>query len=626
MEVYEDIPKELLTHIEDVLFNRRPDATDRLVAFAETVKNNGKEIKKDLGWRNSSVAERLKYSLRKGITEFIDQDTEEARQEYASPIKVIEGPLMDGMNIVGDLFGEGKMFLPQVVKSARVMKKSVAYLTPYIEAEKKSNNDTSSKGKILLATVKGDVHDIGKNIVGVVLACNNYDIIDMGVMVPTNKILDKALEENVDIIGLSGLITPSLDEMVYVAQEMEKRKMNIPLLIGGATTSKTHTAVKIEPEYSGVCVHVLDASRSVSVVSQLLSKEDNTRSNFILDVKNDYRRLRDARKNAQQFKELLPISEAIKNKKQINWEAFTPFEPKHLGITVLDDIRTEDVVKFIDWTPFFSSWQLKGKYPKIFENEVVGKEAKKLYDDARSMLQMIIKENWLSLKAVIGLFPANAEGEDVVIFSSDGIQELGRIYNLREQKKKARGRPNISLTDYVLPLDKGRKDHIGAFAVTAGLGIEKQIEAFKSDHNDYSEIMLKAIADRLAEALAEYIHSEVRKKYWGYAPEESFSNNELISENYSGIRPAPGYPACPDHTQKEVIFDLLKVENNIEISLTESLAMYPASSVSGWYYAHPEAKYFGLGKINLDQVEEYAKRKEENPEISKKWLGPNING
>ena len=622
MEVYEDIPKDLLERIEDVLFNKRPDATDRLVAFAEKVKNKGKSVKKDLEWRKGDVEERLKYSLRKGITEYIDEDTEEARQKYPEPIRVIEGPLMDGMNIVGDLFGEGKMFLPQVVKSARVMKKSVAYLTPFIEEAKLKNQDTSSKGKILLATVKGDVHDIGKNIVGVVLGCNNYDIIDLGVMVPANKILDTAEQEGVDIIGLSGLITPSLDEMVNVAQEMEKRGMDTPLLIGGATTSKTHTAVKIEPEYNGVCIHVLDASRSVSVVSQLLSGDENAKSDFILDIKADYNRVRENRKNASNFKELLPVEKAISNKLRLNWSEYEPTKPKQLGVTVLD-IKIEDVISFIDWTPFFSSWQLKGKFPKIFDNEIIGEEAKKLFDDAQEMLKLIVDEKWLEVKAVFGLFNANSEGEDVVI-KSEGL-EIGRINNLREQKKKAPGRPNISLTDYIAPANE-KEDYIGAFAVTSGIGIEKHIEKFKQAHDDYNEIMLKAIADRLAEASTEYLHYKVRSDYWGYASEESLNNEDLIAEKYRGIRPAPGYPACPDHRQKELIFKILDVKKNTGIYLTESLAMYPAASVSGWYYSHPDAKYFGLGKINMDQVEDYAKRSGVEVEYAKKWLAPNING
>ncbi|MEE9371545.1 MAG: methionine synthase [Saprospiraceae bacterium] len=622
MEVYEDIPKDLLDRIEDVLFNRRSDSTDRLVAFAENVKNKGKEITKDLEWRKSSVEERLMYSLRKGITEFIDEDTEEARLKFPAPIKVIEGPLMDGMNIIGDLFGQGKMFLPQVVKSARVMKKSVAHLTPFIEAEKLRNKDTSSKGKILLATVKGDVHDIGKNIVGVVLGCNNYDIIDLGVMVPANKILDTAQAEKVDIIGLSGLITPSLDEMVNVAEEMENRGMKTPLLIGGATTSKTHTAVKIEPQYSNVCIHVLDASRSVSVVSQLLSKDDNAKSNFILDVKADYERVRESRKNAKSFKELLPIAKAIANKTKMDWGKYKPHKPNELGIKTLQ-IEIADVIPFIDWTPFFSTWQLKGKYPAIFNNEVVGIEAKKLFDDAQVMLAQVKDEKWLTIKAVIGLFEANAEDEVVII--SDNGKEVGQIYNLREQKKKAPGRPNISLTDFIAPIGTCQ-DYIGAFAVTSGLGIEAHVEKYTKAHDDYSAIMLKSIADRLADASKEYLHHTVRTEYWGYITNETLANEELIAEKYSGIRPAPGYPACPDHTQKEVIFDILNAKENTEIFLTESLAMYPAASVSGWYYAHPESKYFGLGKINMDQVEAYAKRKGVDVNVASKWLTPNING
>jgi len=625
IEVYEDIPKELLTRIEDVLFNKRSDATDRLVAYAENIKGAGKEIKKDLTWREASVEDRLKHALRRGITEFIDEDTEEARAKYQSPIKVIEGPLMDGMNIIGDLFGEGKMFLPQVVKSARVMKKSVAYLTPFIDAEKENSLEQTTNGKILLATVKGDVHDIGKKIVGVVLACNNYEIIDLGVMVPTEKILATAKEENVDIIGLSGLITPSLDEMVGVAKEMEKKGMNIPLLIGGATTSKTHTAVKVEPEYSGACVHVLDASRSVAVVSQLLSNEENTRSNFILDVKEGYEKLRIARSKATITKEFLSIQDAINNKKRIDWENYNAVKPKKPGITAFDNIDLEEVINYIDWTPFFATWQLRGKYPAIFDNQIIGSEAKKLYEDARDMLKTIVEKKWLTLKAVIGLFPALSDGEDIVVFHYDTNEELGRIYNLREQKKKAQGRPNISLTDYIIPKDIEKQDYIGAFAVTAGIGIEKHLEAFKADLDDYSEILLKALADRLAEALAEYMHEKARQEYWGYEKNKSLSTKELIAEKYIGIRPAPGYPACPDHTQKEFLFELLDVKKNTGIFLTESLAMYPASSVSGWYIAHPEAKYFGLGKIEMDQVKQYANRRGISIEEAQKWLAPNIN-
>lgn len=626
IEVYEDIPKELLKRIEDVLFNRRPDATDRLVAYAENLKGGGKEVKKDLKWREASVEDRLKYSLRRGITEFIDEDTEEARAKYQSPIKVIEGPLMDGMNIIGDLFGEGKMFLPQVVKSARVMKKSVAYLTPFIEAEKEKSAVQTAKGKILLATVKGDVHDIGKKIVGVVLACNNYEIIDLGVMVPTDKILTTAEKENVDIIGLSGLITPSLDEMVEVAKEMEKKGMNTPLLIGGATTSKTHTAVKIEPQYSGPCMHVLDASRSVSVVSQLLSKEENTRSDFILDIKEGYQKLREARLKATTRKEFLAIDKAIKNKLIPDWNNYEPIKPNSLGISIFDNIDISKVLHYIDWTPFFSTWQLRGKYPKIFHNTTIGAEAKKLYEDAQSMLDLIVKDKWITLRGVIGLFPANADGEDVVIYDpKNPAEELGRIYNLREQKKKAQGRPNLSLTDYVIPTEMGKQDYMGAFAVTAGIGIEKHIEKFKANHDDYSEIMLKALADRLAEAMAEYMHKKVRQEHWGYERGENLSNEELIAEKYVGIRPAPGYPACPDHTQKEFLFRLLDVKTHTGIYLTENLAMYPASSVSGWYIAHPAAKYFGLGKIEMDQVEQYANRCGIPLDEAKKWLAPNIN-
>lgn len=636
IDVYEDIPKDLLELVEDVLFNRREDATERLTDFAETIKQNGgRQIQKDLAWREAPVEKRLEHALVKGITEFVEEDTEEARQKFPAPLQVIEGPLMDGMNVVGDLFGSGKMFLPQVVKSARVMKKAVAYLTPYIEEEKRiSGNAGKPKGKILMATVKGDVHDIGKNIVGVVLGCNNYDIVDLGVMVPADKILNIAIEENADIIGLSGLITPSLDEMVHVAKEMERRGFKIPLLIGGATTSKTHTAVKIEPQYKGPVVHVLDASRSVSVASNLLSENESERSNFILSTKDDYARIREQRAGRQSTKKYRTLKDARKNKTQIDWANYTPPKPKFLGVKVFDDYSIEELTNYIDWTPFFQSWQLAGKFPAILEDEVVGKEAQKLYNDARSMLRRIIDGNWLQAKAVIGLFPANAvHDDDIEVYEDEGRSEPKVVLrNLRQQNEKAPGLPNYCLTDFVAPKNVADfenlprvEDYIGAFAVTAGIGIEKWVEKFEKEHDDYNAILLKALADRLAEALAERMHQRVRREFWGYACDESLENDELIAEKYQGIRPAPGYPACPEHTEKRTLWELLKVKENTGIELTESCAMYPAASVSGWYFSHPESKYFGLGQISKDQVEDYAERKGMGIEEAERWLAPVLN-
>jgi len=621
VEVYEEIPKELLTLVEDVLFNKHPGATDALTAYGEGVKSGGKTIKKDLSWREAPVNKRLEHSLVKGITEYIDADTEEARQQYDRALEVIEGPLMDGMNIVGDLFGSGKMFLPQVVKSARVMKKSVAYLTPFIEEEKQGA--ISVKGKILMATVKGDVHDIGKNIVGVVLGCNNYDIVDMGVMVPAKKILDKAIEEKVDIIGLSGLITPSLDEMVYVAKEMERRGFKVPLLIGGATTSKTHTALKIEPEYSGVTVHVLDASKSVAVASQLTSDNEDSKSNFILDNKTELKRVRDNYGKRDNSKHYITIAEARAKPAPINWKTFEPIKPKMLGNKVFVHIPLDEIAAYIDWTPFFSSWQLAGKYPAILADDVVGEEATRLFEDAKEMLSQLIEEKWLTANAVIGIYPANASVDDIIVYdAADHSQEIGRIFGLRQQRKKSDSLPQYNLSDFIAPESSGVEDYIGGFAVTTGIGIEDRVKAFEDNQDDYNAILLKSLADRLAEALAEYMHVQVRKELWGYAPDESLEYNDLIAEKYKGIRPAPGYPACPDHTQKEFLFDLLEVEKVTGISLTESLAMYPAASVSGWYFAHPEAKYFGLGKIALDQVQDYAARKGIDIAVAEKWLAP----
>lgn len=624
IEVYEEIPKELLERVEDVLFNKRADATERLTDFAEGLRGTGgRSIQKDLTWREGTVEERLAHALVRGITTYVDEDTEEARQKYDRPLHVIEGPLMDGMNIVGDLFGSGKMFLPQVVKSARVMKKSVAILTPYIE-EEKAGGGKSTKGKILLATVKGDVHDIGKNIVGVVLGCNNYDIIDLGVMVPANKILQVARDEKVDVIGLSGLITPSLDEMVYVAKEMKRLGFTLPLLIGGATTSKTHTAVKIEPEYDGPIVHVLDASRAVTVVSNLLSEDEDLMSNYVLDVKASYQKIRDQRAGRTSHKKYLPLTAARSNKQVIDWSNYTPPKPAFQGVKVYDAIPIEDLTEYIDWTPFFSSWQLAGKFPAILEDEVVGIEAQKLYNDARSMLRRIIDEKWLTARAVIGLFPANAStDDDLEVYANDERQEVKAVlHHLRQQQQKAAGRFNHSLADYIAPKSTSLEDYIGAFAVTAGIGIEKWVQQFERDHDDYQAILVKALADRLAEATAEYMHAKVRKELWAYADNESLENNDLIAEKYQGIRPAPGYPACPEHTEKQSLFDLLSVEDNIGIKLTESYAMYPAASVSGWYFSHPESKYFGLGKITTEQVKDYATRKGMTIEEASRWLAP----
>ena len=620
IEIYEDIPKDLLERIEDVFFNRRSDATERLTEFAEQLKGDmGKEIKKDLSWREKPLQERLAHALIKGITDYIEEDAEEARQFLASPLKVIEGPLMDGMNIVGDLFGEGKMFLPQVVKSARVMKKAVAYLTPYIELEK-STGASSSKGKILMATVKGDVHDIGKNIVGVVLGCNNFDIIDLGVMVPTEKILQIARSENVDMIGLSGLITPSLDEMVHVAKEMERQGFKIPLLIGGATTSKTHTAVKIEPQYKGPVVYVLDASRGVSVASSLLSDE-NTRSNFILDVKKEYADLRAARGDRKAVKKYISLDKARKNKLKLDWTAYQPVKPSFIGIKVFEEYSLEELSQYIDWTPFFSSWELAGKFPAILQDEIVGLEATKLYDDAQQVLRHIIEEKWLTAKAVVGFFPVNViNDDDIQVFADESRQEvIATLHHLRQQRQKAPGQPNFCLTDFLSP---NNNDYIGAFAVTAGVNIEERVQYFENQHDDYNAIMVKALADRLAEAFAERMHERVRKEFWAYIPTENLSNEALITEQYQGIRPAPGYPACPEHTEKGTLWQLLDVERQVGIQLTDSFAMYPAASVSGWYFSHPESKYFGLGTIEQDQLEDYAQRKGMSVEDAARWLSP----
>lgn len=625
IEVYDDIPKDLLEHVEDVLLNRRPDATERLTDFAESVISSGKAKVKDEAWRNGTVQERLSHALVKGITEFIDEDTEEARLQYDKPLEVIEGPLMDGMNVVGDLFGSGKMFLPQVVKSARVMKKAVAHLLPFIEEEKKLSGSTAKNaGKILLATVKGDVHDIGKNIVAVVLACNNYEVIDMGVMVPAEKILKEAKDKQVDMIGLSGLITPSLDEMVHLASEMKRQKFNIPLLIGGATTSKAHTAVKISPEYDFPVVHVLDASRSVPVAGSLLTKDEKVNQEFIQGVDQEYASIRDKFNKKKDFKKMISLEEARANKFSLNWSSQIIAEPSFTGKKVFEDYSIAELRKYIDWTPFFSTWELAGKYPKILSDKVVGEEASKLFDDANKMLDQIIEENWLTAKGVFGFWPANTINDDIKLYTNESRTEVFETFHsLRQQGKKAEGIANFALADFVAPKESGKKDYIGAFAVTAGLGIDEHIKRFEADHDDYSSILLKALADRLAEAFAERLHERVRKEFWAYDSSENLNEEELIKEKYKGIRPAAGYPACPDHTEKETIFKLLSGEE-IGISLTESFAMLPTASVSGLYFSNENSKYFGLGKILKDQVEDYALRKGKSVEETERWLRPSL--
>ena len=617
LEVYSDINKDLLEYVEDVLLNRREDATERLLEYAETVKGDGKKREVDLSWRNVSVNERLSHALVKGIVEFIDEDTEECRKQFKRPIEVIEGPLMDGMNIVGDLFGSGKMFLPQVVKSARVMKKAVAYLLPFIEEEK--DGVRSSSGKVLMATVKGDVHDIGKNIVGVVLACNNYEVIDMGVMVPFEKIIQTAINEKVDVIGLSGLITPSLDEMVTMAKEMERANLSIPLLIGGATTSKVHTAVKIEQNYKqGQTVHVLDASRAVTVVERLLGAR---KAVFVQELKEEYTRVREHHEKHRGAKRLLTLNEARKNAFKIEWNQSDCVTPITLGLTNFEHFPLNELVDYIDWTPFFQTWELHGRYPNILNDEIVGNQAKELFDDAQRMLKQIVEEKWLEAKAVVGLFPANSVGDDIEIYKDESRTDILNIqHSLRQQTVKTEGQPNIALSDFIAPKETGIKDYIGGFIVTTGVGLEKHVARFEEDHDDYNSILVKALADRLAEAFAEKMHEIVRKKLWAYANDEDLSSNELIKEFYRGIRPAPGYPACPDHTEKVGLFKLLKASEFSGVSLTESLAMMPASSVSGWYFSHPQAKYFGLGKITDEQIHDVALRKGIDKIEMERWL------
>ncbi len=651
LEVYDEIPKDLLEHVEDVLFDKRDDATERLLEFAETVKGQKKDdVAKVQEWRSEPLQDRITHALVKGIDAFIVEDVEEARQVVNKPIQVIEGHLMTGMNVVGDLFGSGKMFLPQVVKSARVMKKAVAYLQPYIEAEK--DDSQRSNGKILMATVKGDVHDIGKNIVSVVLGCNNYEIVDLGVMVPPEKIIETAKKENVDVIGLSGLITPSLDEMVYVSQEMEKQGFNIPLLIGGATTSRAHSAVKIAPHYSNTVVHVNDASRAVTVVGNLLQKDNNV---YKEQIREEYEKFREQFLKRGKQKEYLSIEEARERKFKIDWNTTEIVKPKQLGIQDIQDFDITILDDYIDWSPFFRSWDLHGKYPDILTDDIVGKQATELFKDAKVLLQKVFDEKLLKAKAVFGLFPANTVNDDdieviiedchaeldsaskkdfdgvnlersrkVDLVSSQTPNTKHQFLTLRQQLKKREGVPNFALADFIAPKDIGIQDYIGCFCVTTGFGTEQLAKEFEANHDDYNSIMIKALADRLAEAFAEYLHKEVRTKHWNYASEENLTNEDLIAESYKGIRPAPGYPACPDHLEKKTIWDILNVEETIGVKLTESLAMWPAASVSGYYFANPEAKYFGLGKITEDQLEDYAKRRNISKEEAEKWLSPNL--
>ncbi|WP_395065962.1 methionine synthase [Flavobacterium sp.] len=624
LEIYDQVDKTLLEHVEDVLLNRRDDATERLLDLAETFKGDYKVNEKAIAeWRNGSVQERLTHSLVKGIDEFIEVDVEEARANSERAIEVIEVNLMDGMNVVGDLFGSGKMFLPQVVKSARVMKKAVAYLLPFIEAQK--DGKSSSAGKVLMATVKGDVHDIGKNIVAVVLGCNNFEIIDLGVMVPPEKIIQAAIEHNVDIIGLSGLITPSLDEMVYLAKELDKLNIKIPIMIGGATTSRAHTAVKIAPEYKQTVVHVNDASRAVTVASNLLQAE--TKEGYVKAIREEYDKLRDGYLNRSRDKNFHSIEEARKNKLKLDWDNFTPVKPNFIGTKTVE-AELSELVDFIDWTPFFNSWELYGKYPAILTDEIVGEQATNLFADAQEMLQQIVSEKWLTAKGILGIFPANTINDDdievSVTLSAVEVPQTAKFLTLRQQSQKTAGAPNIALADFIAPKDSGKQDYIGCFCVTTGFGVDEKAAEFEKQLDDYNSILVKALGDRFAEAFAEYLHLKVRKEIWGYASDENLSNQDLISEEYNGIRPAPGYPACPDHLEKPTIFKLLNVEQEIGVTLTESMAMWPASSVSGYYFANPQSKYFGLGKIKEDQVIDYAKRRGISTEMATKWLSPNI--
>lgn len=618
LEIYDEIDPVLLEHVEDVLLNRREDATERLLDLAESFKTDVKSNEKAVAeWRNGSVQERLTHSLVKGIDEFIEIDVEEARQLVEKPIEVIENHLMNGMNVVGDLFGSGKMFLPQVVKSARVMKKAVAYLLPYIEASK--DGKSSSAGKVLMATVKGDVHDIGKNIVSVVLACNNFEIIDLGVMVPPEKIIEIAVKENIDIVGLSGLITPSLDEMVYLAKEMDKLNIKIPIMIGGATTSRAHTAVKIAPEYKETVVHVNDASRAVTVATHLL--QPDTKVTYAKSLREEYDALREGYLNRSREKNFLSIDEARKNKFKIDWDNYEAVKPNFIGTKTIE-VELSELVDFIDWTPFFQSWELYGKFPAILTDEIVGEQATHLFEDAQKMLSQIVSEKWFTAKGILGIFPANTINDDdiEVNLPTSNFQLL----TLRQQSQKTVGAPNIALADFIAPKEIGKQDYIGCFCVTTGFGVDEKASEFEKQLDDYNSILVKALGDRLAEAFAEYLHLKVRKEIWGYASDEILSNEELIKEQYKGIRPAPGYPACPDHLEKPTIWKLLNVEQEIGVKLTESMAMWPAASVSGYYFANPESKYFGLGKIKKDQLEDYAKRRNISVELAEKWLSPNL--
>ena len=625
--IYSDIPPELLERVEDVVLNRRPDATDRLLEVADSVRGQVAAQATDRAWRNAPVAERLAHALVEGIADYIVEDTEEARHQAERPIHVIEGPLMDGMNIVGDLFGSGKMFLPQVVKSARVMKRAVAHLIPYIEAEKLARGDESearSNGRVLLATVKGDVHDIGKNIVGVVLQCNNYEVIDLGVMVSCARILETARKEAVDIIGLSGLITPSLEEMSFVAGEMQREGFTIPLLIGGATTSRVHTAVKIEPNYKGPTVYVIDASRAVGVAGNLRS--DTLRPDYVAGVRAEYQDVRTQRGSRKAEERHQSVADARKNRLAIDWKAQTPPKPCFVGVRMLEDYPLEELVPLIDWTPFFQTWELSGHYPAILSDPVVGPAASSLFKDARELLDRIVRERLLRARGVFGFFPANSVGDDIEVYAdSSRADRRAAIHTIRQQMVKPPGRPNLALADFVAPRETRVPDYVGAFAVTAGVGIEALVTGFEAAHDDYSAILTKALADRLAEAFAERLHQRVRREFWGYAPDEALDNQGLIKERYQGIRPAPGYPACPDHTEKRMLFDLLRVEESAGITLTESFAMLPAASVSGYYFSHPQSQYFGVGKIERDQVEDYARRKGMDIAVVERWLSPNLN-
>ncbi len=648
LEVYDDIPTELRDAVEDVILNRRDDATERLLDLAEQYRGDGKakENKQDLAWREWEVTKRLEHALVHGIDTYAVEDTEQARQAADKPLHVIEGPLMDGMNVVGDLFGAGKMFLPQVVKSARVMKKAVAHLLPYIEEEKEDADKGQSNGKIIMATVKGDVHDIGKNIVGVVLQCNNFEVVDLGVMVPMAKILDTAEKENADVIGLSGLITPSLDEMVNVAAEMQRRGMTTPLLIGGATTSRAHTAVKIDPAYDGAVMWVKDASRSVPVAARMTGKD--SRAELARELKEEYAQVRE--RHASKRKDtFLTLADARANRVQLDWDNYAPPRPAlpettdyaerrpmpwakdasgsnepASGLYVFDDFPIEELIPTIDWTPFFQSWEMRGRYPDILNDPTKGPEAKKLLNDAQAMLKQIVDEKWLTAKGVAGLFPAVTIGDDIHVLSDDRGEKIDVIHNLRQQAEHRKGVPNRSLADFVAPEDSGKHDWVGGFAVTAGLGAKERVEAFKAEHDDYNAILLEALADRLAESFAEWLHKHVRTELWGHSKDEALDNAELIGEKYDGIRPAPGYPACPEHTGKDTIWDLLHVEQHTGIELTDSRAMWPAAAVSGWYFSHPESRYFVLGRVARDQVADYAKRKGWDLETAEKWIGPNL--